>query len=311
MRSCNKGGKAAGGGADQHSPPSASMRNRGDGPGLPLTPNKQPRRPKTLVCYICGREYGTTSLEIHLKSCKQKWEQAEALKPKHERRPLPQAPQNFDDIIAGRIERTEMDNYNDAAFKNYNEKALMPCPNCARTFLPERLDIHLRSCNKAHGKAAGEEIAGGSAYGSPGVGGGGSGRAMGTPQMKKVPKTLICYICGREYGTSSLEIHLKSCKKKWEQEESKKPPKERRPLPEPPKNFDEIIVGAKSMTSNQLEEFRNEAFNEYNTKGLVKCDNCGRTFLPDRLEIHLRSCNKAHAKTLAMAGSSSFPEIKH
>lgn len=26
-------------------------------------------RPKALVCYICGREYGTRSLEIHLKTC--------------------------------------------------------------------------------------------------------------------------------------------------------------------------------------------------------------------------------------------------
>lgn len=25
------------------------------------------------------------------------------------------------------------------------------CPNCGRTFLPDRLVVHLRSCNKAHG----------------------------------------------------------------------------------------------------------------------------------------------------------------
>lgn len=51
---------------------------------------------------------------------------------------------------------------------------------------------------------------------------------------------------GREYGSASIEIHLKSCKKKWEIEENKKPPKERRPLPEPPKQFDEVVIGAKS-----------------------------------------------------------------
>lgn len=32
--------------------------------------------------------------------------------------------------------------YNDAAFKNYNEKALVPCNGCGRTFLPEKLPIH-------------------------------------------------------------------------------------------------------------------------------------------------------------------------
>lgn len=45
-----------------------------------------------------------------------------------------------------------MDTYNEEAAKNYNEKALDACPNCARTFLPDRLVVHLRSCNKAHGK---------------------------------------------------------------------------------------------------------------------------------------------------------------
>ena len=38
------------------------------------------------------------------------------------------------------------------------------------------------------------------------------------------PKALMCYICGREYGTASLEIHLKTCKKKFENEQSKLPP---------------------------------------------------------------------------------------
>jgi hypothetical protein len=46
-----------------------------------------------------------------------------------------------------------MDQYNNAAAKSYNDKALDACPNCGRTFLPDRLVIHLRSCNKAHGKA--------------------------------------------------------------------------------------------------------------------------------------------------------------
>ena len=45
---------------------------------------------------------------------------------------------------------------------------------------------------------------------------------------------------GKEYGTASIEIHLKSCKQKWDMEESKKPLRNRRPLPEPPKNFDEV-----------------------------------------------------------------------
>lgn len=48
------------------------------------------------------------------------------------------------------------------------------------------------------------------------------------------------FISGREFGTASLEIHLKSCKQKWEIEESKKPKKDRKPLPEPPKKMEEV-----------------------------------------------------------------------
>ena len=40
----------------------------------------------------------------------------------------------------------KLEEYNNDAFKNYNEKALEPCPNCARTFLPDRLVVHLKSC---------------------------------------------------------------------------------------------------------------------------------------------------------------------
>ena len=45
------------------------------------------------------------------------------------------------------------------------------------------------------------------------------------------PIALMCYLCGREYGTKSLTIHIKTCVKKWEMEENKKPKKERRPTP--------------------------------------------------------------------------------
>jgi len=60
------------------------------------------------------------------------------------------------------------------------------------------------------------------------IGGGGFG---------KKPRALMCYICGREYGTASLQIHLKSCMKKWNIEEEKKPRKDRRPMPQPPKQL--------------------------------------------------------------------------
>ena len=257
LKSCNKAhGKPADSGA---SPMKSGLGGGGGGiggGGGMGSPQKSPGmavKPKALVCYICGREYGTASLEIHLKTCKKKWEQEQMQKPRHERKPCPQPPKNFDDMIAGRVSQTDMDSYNNDAFKNYNEKALDACPNCGRTFLPDRLQVHLRSCNKAHGKSPepSSTLKPGSLGGSLG-GGGGSGNKMSAsmspskPAFIQKPKTVMCYICGREYGTTSIEIHIKSCIKKWEIEEGKKPLKERRPVPQPPKQFDDVVIGAKS-----------------------------------------------------------------
>lgn len=201
-------------------------------------------KPRGIICYICGREYGTASIEIHLKTCKKKWETEEAKKPKKDRRPLPQPPKDFDNVkIKGSsMKQSEMDALNEEAFNKFNEESRVPCQNCGRKFLPDRLEVHLRSCKPKAGGAAvstnnKSEFKPNSSTGS-----------NSTPVKESsgskpilMPPALICYICGNKFGTASLNIHLKTCKKKWEDQEAQKPPKERRPVPEPPKGFDEVI----------------------------------------------------------------------
>jgi uncharacterized C2H2 Zn-finger protein len=96
-----------------------------------------------------------------------------------------------------------MSEYNDNALKEYNDKALDKCPNCGRTFLPDRLVVHLRSCNKAHGKVDAVPDKGSPmrASGGGSIGGGSSGSkvsGMGSPSKEpafvKRPKTIVCYI---------------------------------------------------------------------------------------------------------------------
>jgi hypothetical protein len=45
------------------------------------------------------------------------------------------------------------------------------------------------------------------------------------------PRAITCYICGREFGTKSIEIHIKSCDKKWDNEQMQKDKKDRKPCP--------------------------------------------------------------------------------
>jgi hypothetical protein len=78
----------------------------------------------------------------------------------------------------------EVEAYNASAFDDYNKKALEPCPNCARTFLPDRLEVHLKSCRSSNtpNKRDEEQKTGLSKT---------IGSASKIPQR---PKTLMCYI---------------------------------------------------------------------------------------------------------------------
>jgi len=88
-----------------------------------------------------------------------------------------------------------MERYNEAALDKFNTKVLEKCDGCGRTFNPEALVRHQKGCK---GHVASEKH----------------------PASVSRTKQLMCYICGREYGTAILPIHLKTCKKKWDIEQS-------------------------------------------------------------------------------------------
>ena len=52
----------------------------------------------------------------------------------------------------------------------------------------------------------------------------------------------MCFICGREYGSMSLPIHIKTCSKKWENEQKSLPEDKRKPVPSAPKGFENMLL---------------------------------------------------------------------
>ncbi|KAK5648549.1 hypothetical protein RI129_003441 [Pyrocoelia pectoralis] len=56
--------------------------------------NRKPgaKGPKTLMCYICGREFGTASLSLHEPRCLEKWSRENAALPSNQRMQLPKKP---------------------------------------------------------------------------------------------------------------------------------------------------------------------------------------------------------------------------
>lgn len=151
------------------------------------------------------------------------------------------------------------------------------------------------------------------------------------------PKTRVCYICGRQYSLHSFEIHIPQCKALWIAREEQKDPKERRKLPEDPLErlqggggggggFDNSLTGPSSaspgvaspggggfqMSRKELDELNKMASDAYNNETLETCAFCGRTFLPEKLVIHNRSCtaeNPARRVTDKVRKGNELPSI--
>ncbi|VDP77008.1 unnamed protein product [Echinostoma caproni] len=103
-----------------------------------------------VVCYICGREFGSASIGIHEPQCLKKWHQQNDLLPKEQRLQPPVKPGvPLPPPVDASVNRTE----HTQALSKFNEAAalaasanLAPCPKCGRTFNPDRLEIHQRVC---------------------------------------------------------------------------------------------------------------------------------------------------------------------
>lgn len=227
-------------------------------PRHPVIPS---RRPGFRICYICGREFGSQSLAIHEPQCLEKWRIENSKLPKHLRRPEPSKPQPIGSVGSDSF---NLQAANEEAFQSAQAQ-LLPCENCGRTFLPDRLLVHQRSC-KPKGENPGTPN-----MDSSNVSTGLKKASSGIPAR---PRTLICYICGREFGTLSLPIHEPKCLEKWKIENDRLPRELRRPLPQKPQPL---------PTGQPSQEGASQA-------ALVPCPNCGRTFAVDRLPVHQRSC---------------------
>lgn len=105
------------------------------------------------------------------------------------------------------------------------------------------------------------------------------------------PRTVVCYICGREYGTRSIGIHESQCLAKWNIENEKLPPNQRRkPLVKP-----QVLPSISAKATRQDIDRWNDIASQSAAAQLLPCENCGRTFNPDRLEIHQRSCRPGNS----------------
>ena len=137
--------------------------------------------------------------------------------------------------------------------------------------------------------------------------------------IKAPMKMTACCWCKRQFSKRSLAIHEKSCRKVTSQQQQQQqqqqedvlevPEKKevldkpwRRPNrkrwvseaddtpPEKPAHSESEVIKINAVveSDDELDAMATEC------DGLVPCETCGRTFLPDRLQVHMRSCAKAN-----------------
>ena len=121
---------------------------------------------------------------------------------------------------------------------------------------------------------------------------------MSTKHRGHPPRLLMCYICGREFGSQSLGIHEPQCLEKWRAEQLL--------LPHGQRAKHEPLRVRMDVGDGGVEA-ANEAARESLQANMVGCEFCGRRFSGgDRLAVHHRSCS-AEKPAAAVPGFVARP----
>eukprot|EP01064_Diplonema_japonicum_P017260 TRINITY_DN2531_c0_g2_i1.p1 TRINITY_DN2531_c0_g2~~TRINITY_DN2531_c0_g2_i1.p1 ORF type:complete len:426 (+),score=32.78 TRINITY_DN2531_c0_g2_i1:53-1279(+) len=261
------------------------------------TPGMPPKRPNFLMCYLCGQQFGKASLPIHQPQCFMKklveWERGDpatrGAQPVHPDEMAEKIPAVQD---TSRMTSSEIDAYNDAQFQHFNDN-MVSCENCGRTFFPERLAVHQRSCRPdASGRGSKpvngktnttDVVASQQRSASPPIRGGAGSYTLPEedeqlvedipirPQKKIAapppsPSLEPCPQCGRRFVPKKLEAHMAVCKGPS------------------PAGMSATGAPRTGPGGNPLPTFE---------ESLMPCQYCARTFAPDRLSKHESVCPSA------------------
>lgn len=211
------------------------------------------------ACRICRREFDASSLLLHENNCLERW--------KKENEP------NRQKSSPRKLEPDGKGENNDPSWQVVQAQ-LVPCPSCSRTFFPERLPVHQRVCK---GKPNPNSLSRNSSF-----------REQSSQQCDEEgdkPNIYVpCYICSRSFGSWVIQMHESQCLRKWRRENEKLP--EELQQPEPHKQ--QLVLSDEGQIDWDSTE--DDVAWESHLQQLVPCPRCGRTFFPDRLRVHGRSC---------------------
>ncbi|KAG2389068.1 hypothetical protein C9374_014468 [Naegleria lovaniensis] len=271
-------------------------------------------RPIAYCCHLCGREYlNVGSLTFHIPNCLEKRTASQNELPREYRTKAPHAPRvpiPEDRLAEDFLNRLE--EYNQAAYRIYEQSSRVPCKFCGRRFNPDSLMVHVKACAKVHEatqntppsfSTSSNLQSGGPVTNANEIPVGGiksksaAYRALSAGKYVEIERA-ECSKCGRKFALDRLPVHESSCKGIGLKKENNPPAS--KILTERIKNFGVEDMKTKSEsvsvpTSNQQPNTRLSTTvatmrqsMEQDTR--VQCPCCNRKFNPDRIEKHVSIC---------------------
>ena len=232
------------------------------------------KKPLTIVCHICGREYGSSSISIHQQQCFKKHIE------KSQPSPLLHSKTCSNNTSPGATRLIETR----STKSNNTLSATTRKPETPKsTKKPVSAQAKVEGCGNVSINFP---------YSQQQV-----KQKSSTEKMFRKPPSVVCYICGREYGTKSIAIHEPQCLKKWHTANDKLPPSKRRPEPKKPlPSADDLTKIQGAANGKYSIDAFNEAAWQSAMQQLVACGKCGRTFNADRVAKHESVCNATPKK---------------
>ena len=194
---------------------------------------------------------------------------------------------------------------NDAKLQDSSSSVL--CEHCEHMVAADRISVHKRLCKPKLPLVSAGNVTFPSACDLLRIEENSTKKDIS--KSPRQPPTKVCYICGREFGSRSIDIHEPQCMKKWRVENRKLPIGDRKPVPKKPESKPTIaralsttdsLRPIKSLPANGYEDGDNtddivqryymKCYSEFE-QDLVPCKKCGRTFVPERHRQHEQHCN--------------------
>lgn len=167
--------------------------------------------PRMILCYLCGKQFTAHSLPIHEKQCLKKWDAQKKLEEAEKLQKEKQSKKRHSVHlpVTIKIDHAVEENNNN----NNNKEMPLRSGSYGDLLSPETTYLGKDSCSVDETQR----------------------KKSCTPSK---PALVVCYLCGREYGSASISIHEKQCHKKWEENEAKK-------VKERPKTSRDKKIGSK------------------------------------------------------------------